>query len=328
MFSVDSSSGPMDGRPAPVGLPIEVGGSLELAGQPEGDPETVGADECRGVVVAERASSRCQGTFVEIPGRDEVARGLQIDRYNVHGVEGALVLVAERFAIQLQRPVVQVPGVVELPVDEPHPAEPFGQAQGVWMALAQVGDPVLVGLLRQVLAAGVITPVVQELDDAEDEFLDSGVIGFDRPGDRDVWAQCLVTAPLLALAWTAGGFAVGEQGMCPVAHDLLLFGRDAALNDGLDEPVHLQRVVAVVDAGQGVALDVADRPAEPERVGQGGVERRGDGCGRRAGEEIAGDGFRGEERTYLEQLQGCLVDLSQLVQRDVPGNGDGEFVIR
>ncbi|GGN45177.1 hypothetical protein GCM10011578_096860 [Streptomyces fuscichromogenes] len=68
--------------------------------------------------------------------------------------------------------------------------------------------------------------------------------------------------------------------MRAVPHVRLLLRGHAVDQDRLDQTVQLDGVVPVLDAGQGVDIDLPDGPAEPDRVAQGLVELGGDGAAR------------------------------------------------
>ncbi len=95
----------------------------------------------------------------------------------------------------------------------------------------------------------------------------------------------------------------------------------------MDEPVHLQGVGPVVDAREGVAVDLADRLVQFDRIPQGGVEVRDDQDVADSGEQLPGDRLRCEKGTELQKPQGCGVAVREPVQRDVPGRGNRPVVV-
>ena len=69
----------------------------------------------------------------------------------------------------------------------------------------------------------------------------------------------------------------------------------AALRAHLNETVHLEGAVAVIELGQCVPLDVPDGARQLDRVPEGLVERLGDRRGRGTGEQVPRNWLRSEE---------------------------------
>lgn len=79
--------------------------------------------------------------------------------------------------------------------------------------------------------------------------------------------------------------------------------------------MQLDGVVPVLDAGQGVDVDLSDGPAELDRVAKGVVQLGGDGGAARVVEQAAGDRLGGEEGADLEELERGGIALFELAQR-------------
>jgi len=209
--------------------------------------------------------------------------------------------------------LVELPGTGVVPVDPAHPAEPLADGESVRVRLAAVRDATLEGALDELLTALVVPPVVQEPRHAENEFVNARVRRIDRLGGEHVREQRLVAGPVRTRLGVVR-FAVREQGVraVPKIHPLPLVQRSD--QHGLDQPMDLQRVGPVVDPGQAETLDVADRPAELERVAEQRVELRGDRRRGRTGEQSPVDRLRCEEGADLQKLQCTCIDIMQFIQ--------------
>jgi hypothetical protein len=125
--------------------------------------------------------------------------------------------------------------------------------------------PGTVDLFGERLAAWMISPVVEILDEVEDEAANPGVLAPDGVGYQDMRKQGLIARPVGGIAGV-GRVARGQEDMRAVAE--LFAGRlwHPGNENSLHQSVHLYRVRAVVDAGQRELLDIADRPAKADRI--------------------------------------------------------------
>src|SRR5690606_18728331 len=74
-------------------------------------------------------------------------------------------------------------------------------------------------------------------------------------------------------------------------------------DQGLDQPVDLDRPGANVQSGQGEATEFGDGPAQPDRVGDE-LGERGTQAGNDLIEGVSRNRLRTEERAVTQQIQG------------------------
>src|SRR5207302_1669440 len=102
----------------------------------------------------------------------------------------------------------------------------------------------------------------------------------------------------------------------------------AVVQDELYQAVHLDGVRTVVDTGERIAVHLPYRARQFHRVVERRVQLGEDAAVAEAREDGPGDRVRCEVRAQLQQPQGGRATGLQVVQRDVPGGGDGQLVVR
>src|SRR5258708_5414387 len=132
------------------------------------------------------------------------------------------------------------------------------------MVRSQESLPRFEDVLRQFLAAFVVTPVIEVTDHVEDQVTYPWLLAADRLGYLHVGAQGRIALPVSDVHRIAR-VRRGEQFVCAMPVELMLIFRDPGQQDSLHQSVQLNSVSAVVDAGQGEALDIAKGPTEFDR---------------------------------------------------------------